>query len=101
MMETARNAANQVHKSIAGDGNQSGTEPPSGMKGQGNIDSAYDAGNAPETTTQPGIEPPSGQTGEGTIDEPYDTGNAPGIRPPSASSPSLPLHNTADSDPLS
>ena len=61
-----------------------GTELPAviitsnGATGNGATDNPYDAGNLPETPTQPGVEPPSGQNGAGTAEDPYDQGNAPG-----------------------
>jgi len=56
---------------------QSAAEPPSGMTGEGNLNSPYDAGNAPDNTPRPGVEPPSGEKGQGTTSDPYDQGNAP------------------------
>ena len=53
-------------------------EPPSGMTGQGNLNSPYDQGNAPDNTPRPGVEPLSGEKGQGTTSDPYDQGNAPG-----------------------
>ena len=58
---------------------QSGTEPPSGIRGKGTVDEPYDQGNAPENVPKSGEEPPSGIKGEGTIEKPYDQGNAPGM----------------------
>lgn len=60
---------------------QSAAEPPSGVTGQGNLNSPYDGGNAPDNIPRPGVEPPSGQEGKGTATDPYDAGNAPGNFP--------------------
>jgi hypothetical protein len=65
--------ANVLHES-----RKTGSEPPTVITSSGATDGPYDAGNLPETTTQPGIEPPSGQKGAGTAEDPYDQGNAPG-----------------------
>ena len=75
--------AEKAVANVLNESRKSGTEPPAvimgnGATGNGATDNPYDAGNLPETTTQPGIEPPSGQKGAGTVEDPYDRGNAPG-----------------------
>jgi hypothetical protein len=88
--------AEKAVANVLNESRKSGSEPPAvimsngavsngatsnGATANGATDSPYDAGNLPETTTQPGIEPPSGQNGAGTAEDPYDQGNAPGTNP--------------------
>lgn len=75
--------AEKAVANVLNESRRSGAEPPAVITGKdatgnGATDNPYNAGNLPETTTQPGIEPPSGQKGAGTVEDPYDQGNAPG-----------------------
>ena len=73
-MESIKESSAQAKDAILGDSTKrSGTEPPSGIKGEGTSDKPYDQGNAPEATTTQ--EPVSGKQGKGTINEPFDKGN--------------------------
>ena len=81
-MEYIRKSSGQAKDAILGKSTaQSGTEPPSGITGEGTQDKPYDQGNAPTATTQ-SQEPVSGETGKGTINEPFDKGNQGGKATP-------------------
>ena len=70
--------AEKAVANVLNESRKAGTEPPAVITSNGATDGLYDAGNLPETTTQPSTEPPSGQKGAGTVEDPYDQGNAPG-----------------------
>jgi len=74
----SKTLAEKVVANVLNESRKSGTEPPAVViTSNGATDNPYDAGNLPETTTQPGVEPHSGQNGAGTAEDPYDQGNAP------------------------
>lgn len=70
--------AEKAVANVLNESKKAGTEPPAVIAGNGATDGLYDAGNLPETMTQPSTEPLSGQNGAGTAEDPYDQGNAPG-----------------------
>ena len=76
-MDSVRKMSAAVSDAIKGSSkSESGSEPPSGITGQGTADKPYDQGNAPENASSG--EPVSGEQGKGTIDEPFDKGNTGG-----------------------
>lgn len=70
--------AEKAVANVLNESRKAGTEPPAVITDIGATDGPYDAGNLPETTTQPDTEPLSGQKGAGTVEDPYDQGNASG-----------------------
>lgn len=75
---TSETLAEKAVANVLNESKKAGTEPPAVITGNGATDGLYDAGNLPETMTQPSTEPLSGQNGAGTAEDPYDQGNAPG-----------------------